>query len=251
MLEAFLQQVETPVGSLSPVWLDWPLAAITFILVYMALTRFNLGIIVGSISSYLVLQYRWSTRKRQLKLQPAEFQADYDRWERVKRLRYLYKNQMLHNHVPAPVLSALERAARAWHDGREELRSSAASDPELALLLQKEVDAMMMVAASAAQPVVLSDEHGRKHLRQMEQDADLMSRICRRIEQEEISLGRLVDASQMGGSQLSLRDRLTVAQKERAAAEARLFQAWEGLGRDCFDFDTLTSVRFCSQFLSR
>ena len=222
MLDTFLRQVGPPQGEVSPEWMDWLFAAVAFVVVGIATERSVVALPAALAAGFCMLMWRQTSRKKLISLQPAGFQLEYDRWERAKRLKHLCTNQMLHSHVPAPVLVSLERTARAWHDGIEEIRSSSSADPELALQLQKEVDSMMLIAAGAAKPVVLSDEQGRKQLRALEEDADLMSRVCRRISQEEDSLNRLTHAGQGAGSTLSLRERLAVARREREAAEEEL-----------------------------
>src|SRR5579859_1033313 len=180
MLEEFLRQAHAPDGGVSPVWLDWPLAIVVFVLALMVPVEF-IDIILAFAAAAAVLAYRRSSRRKQLALQTPVYQAAYERWDRARRLVSQFKSGQLHSHVPIPVLVALERAARSWHDAREELRSLALADATFVGEIQAEVDAIMMVATAAACPVIRRDDQGSKAMRKMEEDTHLMGMICRRI----------------------------------------------------------------------
>jgi hypothetical protein len=171
----------------------------------------------------VLLCRRWM-RVQQISQQPLPVQAAWERWDRVRRLVRLHKNQELHKHVPAPVLSALELTARAWHEARDDLRSMAIHDATFAMEIQDEVDAVMMSAVAMAAPVVTRDDQGTRHRRQIEADTKLMSQVCQRIGRETARLERWgADAAALGGvPESNLRQRLELSQKERAVAEAEL-----------------------------
>lgn len=223
MLDSFLRQVNPPVGQVSPPWMDIPLAIGAFVAVG-ALPFHGGEVLPAGLAAWGMLRWRRSVRDQQIAQQPAHVRTAWERWQRVSRLVALEKKGELRRNVPAQVLEALEQAARSWHETTEELRSIGVTDATFATEIQGEVDAIMLTAAAAAEPVVRQDKQGRRYLRQIEADSALMGQVCLRINREGQRLRRWAeDASAAGKAPAStLRDRLAMSQRERAAAEAEL-----------------------------
>jgi hypothetical protein len=223
MFEAFLRQAEPPAVGVLSERLDWPLALIAFF-AFMFTDgpewTFFAGVLAAMAIIYGMRSYR---RLRLSRIKPSQ-RMEYERWTKIRRLKKLLRDKRLKKKVPEPVLMTLERAARTWHDTRESVASFTAIDPEIVAELQQGVDAAMSAAAAAADPVVLRDDQYRKDLRQMEQDSDLMARVCLRIQQEEAQMRHWAAGAEKLGlsSSGSLRERLEIAQRERALAEAEL-----------------------------
>lgn len=227
MLEAFLRQAAPPNLPIAPVWQDWLLALAAF-LVCVAIPLPFFDWILGCVVGGAVLYARSQIRQRQVQALTPRQKSEWERWTRVARLKSLIANGILHSHVPAPVLAALEMTARSWHELREEVQSLGAEDAFQAAEITVEVDAIMALAASAAGPVIRSDEQGRRHLRQMEEDEHLMASVCRRIEAQRLRLERWSSDTEKLASDKpeTLRERIARAKSERLAAEAELDEVW-------------------------
>jgi class 3 adenylate cyclase len=223
MLEQFLSEAKAPEGDVSPVWMDVPLALLVAVLIE-CIPMHGFAFIPAALSIWPVIQWRRRQRSRQIERLSPQMQAAWERWDSVRRLVHIQKNHALAKHVPAPVLVALETAAREWHEIRGDLRSVAVSDPLFTKEIQDEVDAVMMSAAAVAAPVVRRDDQSRRLLWSMEADTALMGKICQRIDREAAKLRQwAADASAAAGApEETLRDRLALSRQERAAAEAEL-----------------------------
>ena len=223
MLEAFLQQVDSPSTGVISERLDWPLAIVVFCLIAMT-DGPEWTFFAGAFLAWLTLFSIRSVRKNQLGRQRPEVRLAYDRWLRVKRLKQLHSESRLKAAVPTPVIQALEQAARTWHDARQGLHGVSVSNPGFAAEVQTVLDASMSAAVAVCEPVVLRDEQGKKVLQGWEADEDLMSRICFRIQREDERMQQWsVGANGFSGSTPdALRQRLEMAQREREIAEAEL-----------------------------
>jgi hypothetical protein len=223
MLEAFLRQAEPPNIGVPTDRYDWPATLIVFSL--FAFTdgpdwTFFAGIAAGAVVLYSLRAFRAS----KLRLVKPIQRIEYDRWLKVKRLKKLLKDWGLSKRTPAPVLLALEQAARTWQEARDSLTRLIDSDPDFAAEIIQTVDAKMVTAVAAAEPVVLHDEQVRRDLSKIESDEDLMTRVCLGIQQQEAFMAqwaKTFDANHLAGAG-PLRDRLEAARRERAQAEAEL-----------------------------
>lgn len=222
MLEQFLRQAKPPGGRVWPTWVDIPLAILAGAMI-MSLPLRGFAIFPAAIAVWGVLRICKSHRDRQIAKQTPQTRTAWERWQRIRRVVSIEKNNQLHSHVPTPVLQSLEKAARSWHAVTEDLRSHAISDPVFAGEAQAEVDAIMMTAVAAAVPVVRRDEHGRSRVKQMESDTALMDQICQQIAKESARLDECTGGALLReGSDQKLFERLAKSRRERAAAEAEL-----------------------------
>jgi len=232
MLEEFLRQMRPPSkGQVYQPKLDWWFTILTGVAVLLVLApifgldkKDSIGAeVFAFFAGWGMFYYRRTQRAIQIQRLEPGLRAEWERWERARRLPHLAQDG-LHKYVPGPVLQSLEKAARSWHHAREELTSIAVAEPQFALEIQTEIDALMMAAVATVGPVTRKDDQGRRAVRLMEEDQDLMNRICQRIDREAERLSRWADDTQVVGSstQASLRERLARARSERATAEAEL-----------------------------
>jgi hypothetical protein len=223
MLSAFLRQVARPYVPLMQEglesWVGWG----SFLIPASILHRDVGGLIAIAVGwgSYHLLH-------RQREIQWAKLEPDqkllYERWKRVHRVQKLLKDGHIKRSIPLPVMIRLEGAARNWHDAKEGLHSWLGADASALAEAGATIDNLMMVAVAVAEPVIKQENQRNSDVKRMEQDEDLMSRICAKVELEESRLlaWKQETLSSGGLDQESLRSRLNRAQAERAAAEAEL-----------------------------
>ena len=223
MLDSFLQQVSSPDNTILPDWLEWVVGGVTF----CVLVKHGF---LGMICAGLAYQACHTLRERQIARRSALFRLEYERWQKVQRIQKIQHDKQLHRKVPELVLVALERAARARHDARESLNILAASEPAVALEMLKLIESAMFSACSVADPVILNDEQGKRVLRALEEDQNLMAQIVIRIDQEAARMHKIAPTLNWEGHQThaDLHERLSRAQEERSIAEAELNEMLPG-----------------------
>ncbi len=221
MLDEFLRQAEAPGAGPIPEWIDWPLAVAIFVGMSWLGHRFvNVGFLLAVVVFIAIRQVRKVHRQR---LSRAD-RAACERWEKVERLQHLQHDNRLRKRTPEPVLLALERAARAWHDAHIGIAALAQTDSVFAGELDAALTASMVAAAAAADPVVLRDEQSKKVLQRIEGDEDLITRISHLIAVEEARMRQwaLGIGTADAESPDTIRARLAAARREREVAEAEL-----------------------------
>jgi len=223
MLDSFLQQVSSPDSTILPEWVEWAAAGITF---FLLIKHGIVGLICAGIA-YKGCQF---IRDRQVARRSAQVRLEYERWQKVQRIQKIQHDNELHKKVPEVVLVALERAARTRHDARESLNALSASEPAVALEMLKLIDSAMFSACSAADPVILNDEQGKRVLKSLEEDENLMAQIVIRIDQEAARMRNIAPTLSWEGHQshADLHERLSQAREERSKAEAELNEMLPG-----------------------
>ncbi|MDR3690580.1 MAG: hypothetical protein P4L46_14475 [Fimbriimonas sp.] len=223
MFEAFLAQAQPPDGDVLPKWVDWT-SALLVLAIFNGIHGGDVVGMLGIIGAYLVWTFCKKYRKRQVAQQPPEFQAAYERWNKIRVFVHHNHHHDLYKRVPTPVLLALESAARTWHDAKETLLTVSTVDPSLFLELGKAVDAAMMAATSLASPVLIRDDQSKKDVQRLEADTSLMAQVVARIRNEELRILTLTSDIKVndGETRGAMIQRLELARAERAKAEAEL-----------------------------
>ncbi len=223
MLSAFLRQLTRPeVPVLQEgleIWVGWGVLAIVASILHHDVG--GLIAIAAGWGSYYFLRRRRETQMASLT--PGQRLA-YERWRRVHRVQKLLKDGYIKRSIPLPVMVRLESAARNWHDAREGLHNWLDADPAAVAELAATIDSLMIAAVAVAEPVIKQKDQRNKDVRLMEEDADLMNRICAKIEAEEARLlaWKIEPVGTTSISPDSLRARLENIKAERLAAEAEL-----------------------------
>ena len=187
MLTAFLSQVKRPTLPLMQEalesWVGWGV-----FLILASILHKDVGGLIAIFAGWGSYQILHRRREMQMaNLDPGDRLA-YERWRRVHRVQKLLKDGLIKKAIPIPVMARLESTARNWHDAREGLHGWLGADPAAMAEAVATIDSIMLTAVAVAEPVIKQDNQTNKDVRRMEEDDDLMSRICAKIDAEESRL---------------------------------------------------------------
>ncbi len=220
MLEGFLRSLKPPQGLRIPGWVEWVAASVTS-LAFLPLGPISLA--AGAATGIGIRYGRIRLQNKRLSESTPQTRAQVESWQLANKIVGLQRHQKLHSHVPQPVLEALESAARSWHEAMEELRIHAIEDPATVELIRAEVNMLMTGAVASAEKVHRRSNQGRRVLRAIEADAQLMEQVCRRIGRYTSQLAKWADdIAAPEAFTTGLRKQLVMAKAERDAAETEL-----------------------------